>query len=170
MYLALFSGLQTRLGCRYKNFCHSKEKLAAYRMLKASGLVVELIDCHPEPLTEEYKTIDFHICQMLRSAVLCASVGTPVINFAYNNKCAWFFGRLSLPDACLPRDQLTDTEFADAVSKAIVKAGDMRLVIAAARQRELDDFDLAKSALRETYCREISANSLRSDHRKAKSM
>lgn len=163
MYLGLFSELQDRLGCRYKYFCHSKEELVVYRMLKASGLAIELIDCHPERLADEYKGIDFHICQMLHSAILCTSVGTPVINFAYNKKSEWFFERLNLPDACQPRDQLTDAEFTDAISEAIARAGDMQLVIATAKQRELDEFAVVKSALSETYDREVSAKTLSSD-------
>ena len=99
--------IQKRYACKYCYFVHSDGENEVVRLLRMSGLDLEVVDCDPREMLKSYHALDVHISQMMHSAILSTSRGTPTINLGYDMKNFKFFDFLGFPELCLPAAELT---------------------------------------------------------------
>lgn len=106
--------LAQRLGasqpCRFHYFVHSEAERAIARALQIAGVELEIVHADVASMIEAYRRIDIHVCQMLHSAIFATSVGTPVLNLAYDLKSAGFFKLLGLEAWCIDAGKVGDDD------------------------------------------------------------
>jgi polysaccharide pyruvyl transferase WcaK-like protein len=110
--LPLFTGVLQRLlqeqRCRFYYFVHSDAERGIAQALRQTGLPVSVVCADVDKMLEAYRCMDIHIGQMLHSAIMAMSVGTPALSLSYDIKSAGFFELFDLTDFCL--DMTTATE------------------------------------------------------------
>ncbi|MEX2631222.1 MAG: polysaccharide pyruvyl transferase family protein [Tistlia sp.] len=133
VYARSLASIQRRTGARYRYFLHSEPERVAYRLLRAAGIEAELVDLPPRELATAYGDLDLHIAQMMHSAILCASAGTPLVSFAYDFKTKLLFDLLGLPEHCQLGMDWKDSDIIENVDLALQSLDSMRRRLATAR-------------------------------------
>jgi len=93
---------------------HAGSERLAWWLLASRGVITQWHDTPPERLVELYGTLDFHVSQMMHSAILALRAGVPTIAMAYDEKTAALFDLLGIPELCVP---ITDWDPADILSR-----------------------------------------------------
>jgi polysaccharide pyruvyl transferase WcaK-like protein len=107
--------LRRETGCRFFYFLHSDGERGIARALRLCGLPIELVDTDVGNMLETYRGMDFHIGQMLHSAIFAMSVGTPTLALAYDIKAPSFFELFGLSQWCLDATTLDEAQMWSAV-------------------------------------------------------
>jgi len=121
LYVNVLKALNLATPCRFTYFVHSDAERGIASALKLSGIDLEIVDAEAEIMIDAYRRMDIHICQMLHSAILATSVGTPTLNLAYDIKSASFFDLLGLPDLCRDARHISEQEVLTAVKAMIAQ-------------------------------------------------
>ena len=94
---------QTHSKCEYIYFVHSHSELYVVELLKLSGIKISaIVTGSPDKLLHEYININMHISQMMHSAILAMSFGTPCINLAYDVKSIEMYKLMDLEEYYVP--------------------------------------------------------------------
>lgn len=146
--------LQDDIGCRFTYFVHSDAEGGIAAALQLGGLRLNVIHAGVDEMLTAYRRMDIHVGQMLHSAILAMSVGTPALSLAYDVKSAAFYNVLGLNELCLDAAQVNEDEILAAIKGLI---GTRHAVAAAllARRAELEaesrEFYAAVAALASPY-------------------
>lgn len=96
-YIEILGRLREETGCRFVYFPHSDPERLVFRLLRAEGLVSEQANANsPAGLIAEYGKVDLVISEMMHSAIMALSAGTPVISVGYDVKHRALFEMLGL--------------------------------------------------------------------------
>jgi polysaccharide pyruvyl transferase WcaK-like protein len=127
--------LKGEAGCRFTYFVHSDGEAGLARALKLAGVPLDVVDGDVDDLLAAYRRMDIHICQMLHSAILAMSVGTPALSLAYDVKSAGFYNLLGLDELCLDAAAASEEEIVGS-AKALIEC--RHAVAAALRARRVE--------------------------------
>lgn len=125
--------LQREFPCRFVYFVHSDAERSIAEALQIAGIPLEVVNTDVERMLEAYRRLDIHIGQMLHSAILATSVGTPALNLAYDVKATGFFALLGLPQLCLDMAATSEESLLHAVRCLIADRHEISAAILARR-------------------------------------
>lgn len=125
MLVRVLKRLQDEIPCRFVYFVHSEGERGIVEALRIAGIAIEVVSTDVERMLEAYRRLDIHIGQMLHSAILATSVGTPALNLAYDVKAAGFFELLGLPQLCLDMANTSESDLLHAVRCLIADRRDI---------------------------------------------
>ncbi|MBM3523103.1 MAG: polysaccharide pyruvyl transferase family protein [Alphaproteobacteria bacterium] len=103
----LLLSIARRQRVRFTYFVHSDTEHGIVRLLRDSGVDMEVVDADPVSLADAYSGIDVHVCQMMHSSIMSTRLGIPTLVVAYDRKHYSFFELLGLPRFCIPAERAT---------------------------------------------------------------
>jgi polysaccharide pyruvyl transferase WcaK-like protein len=146
--------LERERPCRFTYFVHSDGEEGIAHALKLAGLKLEVVHDDVDLMLAAYRRMDIHIGQMLHSAILAMSVGTPALSLAYDVKSAGFYNLLGLGELCLDASVTTVDEVLASV-RALIESRDAVSAALLVRRAELEsesqDFYAEVAALVSPY-------------------
>jgi hypothetical protein len=81
---------------------HAPDDRILRHLFAARGIFMRWHDLPLEALPGIYKSLDFHICQMMHSAIFAMGAGVPTISIAYDEKAFALFKLLNMDSYCVP--------------------------------------------------------------------
>lgn len=142
-YIAMLKKIQHQTKCKFVYMLHFEAARIIPRLLKNSGVSMDIIGGSPDTLIEGYRSLNIHIGGMLHSCILAASAGTPSVAIAYDVKHAGFFSLLGLERYCIPATPFDADRFVTAALSALAEEDELRATIRSARvrlEKEADAF------------------------------
>lgn len=133
--LRICKRLQADGGCRFTYFVHSDGEVGLATALRLAGVQLDVVHAGVDEMLTAYRRMDIHVGQMLHSAILAMSVGTPALSLAYDVKSAAFYALLGLDELCLDAAVATEDEILAAI-KALI--GTRHAIAAALLARRTD--------------------------------
>ncbi len=137
LMLRVCKRLQKDVGCRFTYFVHSDGEVGLAQALLIAGLSLEIVNADVDDMLAAYKRMDIHIGQMLHSAILAMSVGTPALSLAYDVKSAGFYAFLGLDELCLDAASVSEEEIVT-TTKALIECRQAVAATLRARRAELE--------------------------------
>lgn len=157
LMLRVCKRLREEVGCRFTYFVHSDGENGLASALKVAGLPLAVVHADVDDMLKAYRRMDIHIGQMLHSAILAMSVGTPALSLAYDVKSAGFYNLLGLDELCLDAAAVSEEEIV-ASAKALIECRHAVSATLRARRAEVEadstDFYAEVAALVAPYRRE----------------
>ena len=129
--------LRDEIGCRFTYFVHSDGEIAIAQALRLKGLDLEIVNADVDAVLDAYRRMDIHLGQMLHSAILAMSVGTPALSLAYDVKSAGFYNFLGLDELCLDAATTTEDDILSSV-RALIECRHAVAAALRARRSELE--------------------------------
>ncbi len=120
LMLRICKQLKDEVGCRFTYFVHSDGEIGLASALKLAGLPLDVVYGDIDEMLAAYRRMDIHIGQMLHSAILAMSVGTPALSLAYDVKSAGFYNLLGLDELCLDAAATSEEEIVSS-AKALIE-------------------------------------------------
>ncbi|MGE4063797.1 MAG: polysaccharide pyruvyl transferase family protein [Rhodospirillaceae bacterium] len=146
--------LEHDVSCRFTYFVHSDGEVGLAAALKLSGVQLDVVNDDVAPMLDAYRKMDIHVGQMLHSAILAMSVGTPALSLAYDMKSAGLYDLLGLKELCLDASTATEEEIVFSI-KALIKSRDAVSAALISRRADLEAeshaFFAAVAALAPSY-------------------
>ncbi|MBL8700024.1 MAG: polysaccharide pyruvyl transferase family protein [Alphaproteobacteria bacterium] len=105
----LIRSIRSRYDARFTYFVHCEAEYGIIRLLRDSGIDLEVVDLPAEALANAYAGVDVHICQMMHSSIMSARVGVPTLVVAYDRKHHSFFELIGQSRYCLSVEDATVT-------------------------------------------------------------
>lgn len=125
-YIAALHTIQARHDCTFKYFSHYETESLIPKLLRRSGIKVEIASSDLACMLQEYAELDLHIGGMLHSCIFAHSVDTPCIGLAYDIKHQGFFDLFSLPQQCLSAFEFDQSELLDRVDRTMSENQEIR--------------------------------------------
>lgn len=129
--------LRDESGCRFTYFVHSDGEMGLATALKLAGVSLDVVYADVDEMLAAYRRMDIHIGQMLHSAILAMSVGTPTLSLAYDVKSAGFYNLLGLDELCLDAAATSEEEIVSS-AKALIECRHAVAATLRARRAELE--------------------------------
>ncbi len=129
--------LRDEAGCRFTYFVHSDGEAGLAGALKLAGIPLGVVDADVDDMLAAYRRMDIHIGQMLHSAILAMSVGTPALSLAYDVKSAGFYSLLGLDGLCLDASTASEEDIVGS-AKALIECRHAVAAALRARRAELE--------------------------------
>jgi|LJSS01.1.fsa_nt_gb polysaccharide pyruvyl transferase WcaK-like protein len=107
VYVAALKSYQAESGCDYLYFVHSDSEHKVASLLAGEGIRLQKVVGMPADLIEQYRTLSFHVCQMLHSAILATATACPTLNIAYDVKSFGFYEMMGIRSQCISADGVT---------------------------------------------------------------
>ncbi|MGE3476325.1 MAG: polysaccharide pyruvyl transferase family protein [Rhodospirillaceae bacterium] len=120
LMLRIVKRLRDEAGCRFTYFVHSDGEAGLASALKLAGVPLDIVHADVDDMMAAYRRMDIHIGQMLHSAILAMSVGTPALSLAYDVKSAGFYNLLGLDELCLDAVAASEDEIMSS-AKALIE-------------------------------------------------
>ncbi|MCC6912630.1 MAG: polysaccharide pyruvyl transferase family protein [Rhodospirillaceae bacterium] len=137
LMLRIVKRLRDEAGCRFTYFVHSDGEAGLARALKLAGVPLDVVHADVDDMVAAYRRMDIHIGQMLHSAILAMSVGTPALSLAYDVKSAGFYNLLGLDELCLDAAAASEEEIVSC-AKALIEGRHAVAARLRARRAELE--------------------------------
>ena len=99
---------QRDTGCRFAYFVHASGERELWRLLRSSGLELDLLDLPPRDLLSHYGQLDMHVCMMMHSSILSLSRAVPTLALIYDRKSDGLFELVGLPEWTLAASSITE--------------------------------------------------------------
>lgn len=144
----LLRSIARRHRARFTYFVHSDTEHGIVRLLRDSGVEMEVVDADPVALADAYAGIDVHLCQMMHSSIMSTRLGIPTLVVAYDRKHYSFFELLGLPRFCIPAERATFENLTTLFDELVTRRDEIRahLLSRRAALSERQDVSLRKVA------------------------
>lgn len=103
----LLRTVRDRYRATFTYFVHFETETGIVRLLRDSGIPVDVVDADPRTLADAYARIDVHLCQMMHSSIMSMRCGVPTLVVAYDQKHHSFFDLLQQSRYCLSVHEAT---------------------------------------------------------------
>jgi len=121
---------------------HSQTECVIPLLLASRGIVVRWHNPPADELSNFYRSLDIHICQMMHSSVLSLGVGVPTMNFGYDIKNRGLFDLMGLSEFYFSSWEF-DQEVALAAAGRLIHEGpSLKKQIVSRKEKLRGDLDL----------------------------
>lgn len=134
-YARALQGIQRATGCRFRYITHHACEYVVPRLLRASGIPLEIVHADLDGTCRAYRDLDLHIGGMLHSCILSASAGTPWIAIAYDIKHKGFNQLMGMDKYYQDTLHFSETELVSLALQALEEKEALREHIAARREQ-----------------------------------
>ncbi|MEB0012025.1 polysaccharide pyruvyl transferase family protein [Glaciimonas sp. Gout2] len=148
IYVALLQSIQNKFKVKFYYLIHSDEEFLIVKLLKFSGIKIDVIDEHGGDLVDAYGNLDVVLCQMMHSNILSFNAGVPTLNIAYDSKNFGFNKLIGMENFCVSVYDLSEEILFEKMTDIITNRDAIKLKLAAKKKKLALSMDLFLSDVR----------------------